>query len=126
MPACIGAGTRYLQGLTPRERETLCDVVRGDCNKEIAARSGVTVRMIKWHLSSVLAKTGCESRARLIAMAFHPSYQADPRQQLIRRELQIAGCASADPRTVSAGDPTAPERCMRKPVGSVTAVKKKM
>lgn len=53
-------------GLSRREMEVLEFVLEGKCNKEIAAELNITVRTAKFHVSSILVKTGCERRQQLI------------------------------------------------------------
>ena len=55
--------------LTDREREVLAGVARGERNKEIAFRLGITERTVKAHLSSIFNKFGVDSRAAAIAVA---------------------------------------------------------
>jgi len=49
--------------LTAREREVLEGVVRGERNKEIAARLGLSEPTVKTHLASIFGKLSVESRA---------------------------------------------------------------
>jgi len=49
--------------LTEREREVLEGVVRGERNKEIAARLGLSEPTVKTHLASIFGKLSVESRA---------------------------------------------------------------
>jgi DNA-binding CsgD family transcriptional regulator len=51
--------------LTPRQAEVLPLVVRGEANKVIAATLGCSVRTIEVHLTALLEKSQCESRAEL-------------------------------------------------------------
>jgi NarL family two-component system response regulator YdfI len=55
--------------LTEREIQVLAAVARGERNKEIAARLGITERTVKAHLASVFNKLGVDSRAAAIAYA---------------------------------------------------------
>ncbi len=55
--------------LSDREREVLAGVARGERNKEIAFRLGITERTVKAHLSSIFNKFGVDSRAAAIAVA---------------------------------------------------------
>jgi two-component system nitrate/nitrite response regulator NarL len=52
--------------LTKREVEVLKLLFRGDSNKEIANRVGLTERTVKYHVSSLLLKFGLPTRVRLI------------------------------------------------------------
>ncbi|HWE61558.1 MAG TPA: response regulator transcription factor [Chloroflexota bacterium] len=49
--------------LTARELEVLDGVVRGERNKEIAVRLGLTEPTVKTHLASIFGKLGVDSRA---------------------------------------------------------------
>jgi NarL family two-component system response regulator YdfI len=55
--------------LTEREREVLAGVARGERNKEIAARLGLTRRTIDTYLSTIFMKLGVDSRASAVAVA---------------------------------------------------------
>lgn len=55
--------------LTPREREVLTHILAGKLNKEIASDLGATVRTIKAHRGSIMAKTQAQSPAELGRLA---------------------------------------------------------
>ncbi len=55
--------------LTPREREVLSHVLRGQLNKQIAADLGVAERSVKRHRTSLMAKLGVGSVAELAQLA---------------------------------------------------------
>lgn len=54
-------------GLTGRQVEVLALVAQGLCNKEIAARLLCADNTVEAHLSAIFRKSGCDSRAALIA-----------------------------------------------------------
>ncbi len=56
-------------GLTPAERRVLEELERGQSNKAIAAALIVSRRTVESHMSSLLAKTGCQSRTQLLLWA---------------------------------------------------------
>ncbi len=55
--------------LTTREREIVASLARGQSNKAIAARLGITERTVKAHLSSIFQKTGLKDRLHLALAA---------------------------------------------------------
>ena len=55
--------------LRPREREVLELMVAGLRNREIAQRLFITVRTVKFHVSSILRKFNAQSRAEVIVLA---------------------------------------------------------
>lgn len=64
--------------LTERELEVLTAVARGDRNKEIALRLGVTERTIKAHLTNVYNKLGVDSRAAAVSVAIQRRILSPP------------------------------------------------
>jgi DNA-binding NarL/FixJ family response regulator len=54
-------------GFTARQREVLALVVAGAANKTIAATLRVAVGTVELHVTAILARAGCESRAALVA-----------------------------------------------------------
>jgi DNA-binding CsgD family transcriptional regulator len=57
------------QALSPRQKEILQSVVNNRANKEIASRLNITVRTVKFHVSSLLNKFGVENRNELARRA---------------------------------------------------------
>jgi len=55
------------RGLTRRQTEVLAQLATGQGNKAIAARLGCSEKTIELHVSALLAKLGCQSRAELVA-----------------------------------------------------------
>jgi DNA-binding CsgD family transcriptional regulator len=55
--------------LSPRQKEILHSVVRNQANKEIASRLNITVRTVKFHISSLLNKFDVTSRGELARKA---------------------------------------------------------
>jgi DNA-binding CsgD family transcriptional regulator len=55
--------------LSPRQTEILRAVVRNSANKEIAAKFNITVRTVKFHISTLLSKFGADNRIELARKA---------------------------------------------------------
>ena len=55
--------------LSPRQMEILLSVIRNRANKEIASRLNITVRTVKFHISSLLNKFGVDNRTDLARRA---------------------------------------------------------
>jgi len=55
--------------LSPRQQEILHAVVRNNANKEIAAKFNITVRTVKFHISTLLSKIGEDNRGDLARKA---------------------------------------------------------
>jgi DNA-binding CsgD family transcriptional regulator len=55
--------------LSPRQSEILVSVIRNRANKEIASKLNITVRTVKFHISSLLNKFGVDNRAELARRA---------------------------------------------------------
>ena len=58
-----------LDALTPRERDILNGIGRGQANKDIAAQLGVSVRTVETHRLNLKRKLGIEGRAELVKYA---------------------------------------------------------
>ena len=58
--------TRLLDPLTPREREVLDLVVRGEHNREVGERLGISPRTVEVHKARLMAKLGATTLAELI------------------------------------------------------------
>ena len=55
--------------LSPRQTEILLSVIRNRANKEIASKLNITVRTVKFHISSLLNKFGVDNRTDLARRA---------------------------------------------------------
>jgi DNA-binding CsgD family transcriptional regulator len=55
--------------LSPRQSEILHSVICNHANKEIASKLNITVRTVKFHVSSLLCKFGVNNRAELARKA---------------------------------------------------------
>ncbi len=93
--------------LTPAEQRVLEELRRGGTNAEIAARLGVTLDAVKFHISNMLGKLGLENRRQLAA------WRPEPRRRLfgllalpaaldpVGRVLVWAGVAAAGAAAVA-------------------------
>lgn len=72
--------------LSPRQREVLHSVLSNRANKEIASKLNITVRTVKFHISTLLSKFGVESRSELARRA-----AGFMRPALLDPEAAIAG-----------------------------------
>jgi DNA-binding CsgD family transcriptional regulator len=67
LEAALEALSSRAWGLTPRQAQVLALVARGDGNKLIAAKVGCSLRTAEIHVSNLLRKAGCETRAEVVA-----------------------------------------------------------
>jgi FixJ family two-component response regulator len=58
-----------LSRLTPREREMLQILVNGKSSKQIAAKTGLSIRTVNNHRTHLLAKTGAQNTADMVRLA---------------------------------------------------------
>ncbi len=65
----IEQGDERPDGLTPRELEVLTLLARGLKNAEIASELFISERTVKFHVSSILAKLGAETRTEAVRVA---------------------------------------------------------
>jgi DNA-binding CsgD family transcriptional regulator len=52
--------------LTPRERMTLAQIVRGASNKEAARALGISPRTVEFHRANIMQKLGAKNTADLV------------------------------------------------------------
>jgi DNA-binding CsgD family transcriptional regulator len=65
-----GSATCAVETLTPREREVLAWVARGETNAEVAQRLWLSPETVRTHLEHVYAKLGVHTRTAAAAR-FH-------------------------------------------------------
>lgn len=58
------------EGLTPREKEILQEVAKGQTNREVAARLGLSEHTVKNHLKNILQKLQLDNRVQLTRYAY--------------------------------------------------------
>lgn len=78
--------------LSERQREVLHSVMDNRANKEIASKLNITVRTVKFHISTLLSKFGVESRAELARRAagfMRPVILEEDAPALERRNLKL-------------------------------------
>lgn len=73
--APMGGGERgsvlaRLYGLTPREREIIVRIARGESGKQIAAAVGLSAHTVQAHINNACAKVGARGRKELLAKLF--------------------------------------------------------
>jgi DNA-binding CsgD family transcriptional regulator len=56
--------------LTPREQQTLAQIIRGASSKEAARALGVAPRTIEFHRANLMRKLGARNSAQLVALVF--------------------------------------------------------
>ena len=66
-------GVPSYKQLSPREREVVRLIARGQTNKEIAKRLSISVRTVERHRSVIMNKLGLQNRAELVAYAVQRS-----------------------------------------------------
>jgi DNA-binding NarL/FixJ family response regulator len=67
----------HVDELTPRERDVLRLIVRGQSNKEIAATLRVTESTVKGHVSVIFSKLGVADRTQAALYAVKHGFGAE-------------------------------------------------
>jgi DNA-binding CsgD family transcriptional regulator len=60
--------TELRAALSARELEVLAEASRGQTNAQVAARLGVTVHAVKFHLASIFRKLGVGNRTEAVVV----------------------------------------------------------
>ena len=79
-PAMGLAPTLTHRSLSQREEQILRCLVRGESNKQIAIRLGITEATVKVHLKSLLRKISCSNRTQAAIWAMNHGLNADAAQ----------------------------------------------
>ena len=86
--------------LTPKEVDVLLLMLDGEPNKAIAKRLGIGLRTVEARRQNVFTKTGTDSLAELIRLAFEATHDAGDDSMRARR-AQLAGLLRRSPRSSS-------------------------
>ncbi len=62
--------------LTIRQRDVLREILRGQCNKEIARNLGLCLGTVKYHCNQIHSRLGVRSREQLITRYMTPTEEA--------------------------------------------------
>ena len=60
--------------MSERELEVLRMMARGETNEEIGAHLGITLRTVKAHMTSIMAKLGATNRTQAVSIAVRKGY----------------------------------------------------
>jgi DNA-binding CsgD family transcriptional regulator len=63
--------------LSARELEVIAEASRGQTNAEVAARLGVTVHAVKYHLASIFRKLGVANRTEAVVVYLRGGAEGD-------------------------------------------------
>ena len=69
LPSRADDGDEPAESLTPRELQVLQLLARGFANKQIAQELGISEHTVKFHVNSILAKLGAQSRTDAVVRA---------------------------------------------------------
>ncbi len=75
--------------LSPRQKEILQSVMSNRANKEIASQLNITVRTVKFHISSLLSKFGAENRSELARRATAFLRPASPAAEAMNLDQRV-------------------------------------
>ncbi len=75
-------------GLSPTQAKVVTLVARGLTNKEVAQKLDLSPETVKKHLDAVFQRTGVNTRAAVVALAFGARYGLAAAGGLIRRRLE--------------------------------------
>jgi DNA-binding CsgD family transcriptional regulator len=96
--------------LSSRQKEILQAVLCNQANKEIASKLNITVRTVKFHISTLLSKFGVENRlelarraANLLRPANYAEFEGVNDRQAIANERRKVGSFSLSSLSVNSG-----------------------
>ncbi len=69
---------RSLRTLTPRERQLVAEILKGQTNRSIAAVLGTSVQTVRNQLTTLYRKLGVSSRLELAARSRRPDDRGVP------------------------------------------------
>lgn len=93
--------------LSPRQTEILHSVIRNRANKEIASRLNITVRTVKFHISSLLSKFGVDNRTDLARRAAGLIKSSAEKTETAAFSVPNASLESPSPRPIALEHPAA-------------------
>ena len=76
---------------TDREREVLCLLVQGLCNKGIGQQLGISPHTVRDHVSVMLHRTGCANRVQLALRFGHQPPHPTHKRALLRPDGMTHG-----------------------------------
>lgn len=92
------------KSLSPRQKEILRSVLCNRANKEIASKLNITVRTVKFHISSLLSKFGVENRTELARKAAGSLQPLAPESPVLERPQVENDRRGMGPQIVSPAD----------------------
>jgi|GEM_PF-2923513 len=100
----LHVGRSFFAGveLSPREHEVLKELLNHRVNKEIAERLSISVRTVKFHVSSLLAKFGVSSRWDLVQRARHMLHTHEVAEGFSKLQSGLQGTGGATGTETSA------------------------
>lgn len=73
-----GQRAEGVEALSPRQREILARIGRGESTKEIAATLGISVKTVETHRTRMMETLGCRRAAELLRLAIRHSRELQP------------------------------------------------
>lgn len=73
-----GQRAEGVEALSPRQREILARIGRGESTKEIAATLGISVKTVETHRTRMMETLGCRRAAELLRLAIRHARELQP------------------------------------------------